>query len=238
MNPLATRGSQCQSRSHPAGKSRHMTEWADHGNDCCKRARNVRHHGIADLQAAINREAGADARREVPVPDVLTNKNEPIVADVLILGLPPAARQCGEVKVRHFFKSSGESKITNAAHIDSALKATERDVHKHYKHVPVRPWVMTTLGRPGDEMCQDLRLLARRRLRLPDVAQAVSLPSVQQFLLRRWRAEISCTLAKGDADVTLNALQESKTLFVCVCSGQSPFTTCSRTALTASEMPR
>jgi hypothetical protein len=50
-------------------------------------------------------------------------------------------------------------------------------------------------------MCADLRRLARIRLRRPDVARAVSVQSVLQLLLRRWRAELSCALVLGDAAV-------------------------------------
>eukprot|EP00660_Eupelagonema_oceanica_P019785 gene19785-biopygen16644 len=40
----------------------------------------------------------------------------------------------------------------------------------------------------------------------PDVCRAVSLPSVQQLLLHRWRAEISCALAMANAEVYLAVL--------------------------------
>ncbi len=56
-------------------------------------------------------------------------------------------------------------------------------------------------------MCSDIRRLARLRLRQPDVARAVSVQSVQQLLLQRWRAELSCTLVLGDAQVYLAALE-------------------------------
>ena len=56
-------------------------------------------------------------------------------------------------------------------------------------------------------MCADLRRLARRRLQRRDVREAVSLPSVFQYLLQRWRAELSCALVLGDVDVYLAALQ-------------------------------
>eukprot|EP00660_Eupelagonema_oceanica_P019363 gene19363-biopygen8992 len=204
---VCERGAQCRSRLHPRTQPRFLTEHADHSQHCCKRARDERHDCIADLQAAINREAGARTMREVPLPDVLTPKAEPIRCDVLVLGAPPASRQCGEVKVRHFLQSDGEVAISNASHIDQYLKAVEHEVHKHYQHVPVRPWVMTSMGRPGAELCHDLRRLARQRLRLPDVQRAVSLPSIQQHLLRRWRAGISCALAKSDADIYLECLR-------------------------------
>ena len=80
-------------------------------------------------------------------------------------------------------------------------------MHGHYRPVRVRPWVLTTLGRPGEGLSADLRRLSRLRLQRRDVRDAVSLPSVQQYLLHRWRAELSCALVLGDADVYLAALQ-------------------------------
>ena len=66
---------------------------------------------------------------------------------------------------------------------------------------------MTSLGRPGEALCTDLRRLARARLALTDVRDAVSLPSVMQYLLQRWRAELSCAMVLGDTDVYLEAVQ-------------------------------
>ncbi len=66
---------------------------------------------------------------------------------------------------------------------------------------------MSSLGRPGEEMCNDLRRLARIRLRRPDVNRAVSVQSVLQLLLQRWRAELSCALVMGDSRVYVTALQ-------------------------------
>ncbi len=57
-------------------------------------------------------------------------------------------------------------------------------------------------------MCADLRQLARRRLQRPEVRCAVSLPSVMQFLLQRWRAELSCAIVMGDTSVFLDSLCE------------------------------
>ncbi len=67
--------------------------------------------------------------------------------------------------------------------------------------------VCVSFSRPGAEMCADLRRLARLRLGRPDVARAVSVQSVQQLLLRRWRAEVSCAPAVGDTAVYLTALE-------------------------------
>ena len=56
-------------------------------------------------------------------------------------------------------------------------------------------------------MCADLRRLARLRLRRPDVARAVSVQSVQQLLLQRWRADISCSLIRNDVAVYRSAME-------------------------------
>ncbi len=55
----------------------------------------------------------------------------------------------------------------------------------------------------------DLRRLARMRLQRRDVQQAVSVPSVMQYLLHRWRAEVSCALVLGDTAVFLDAVREA-----------------------------
>ena len=52
----------------------------------------------------------------------------------------------------------------------------------------------------------DLRRLARQRLQRADVREAVSVPSVMQHVLHRWRAEISCALVMGDTNVFLDAV--------------------------------
>jgi hypothetical protein len=111
-----------------------------------------------------------------------------------------------EVKVRHVFKSDGDLALPRADGVDDMLRRVEAEVHAHYRPVRVRPWVMTSLGRPGQGMCSDIRRLARLRLQRPDVNRAVSVPSVMQLLLQRWRAELSCALVLGDADVYLAAL--------------------------------
>ena len=55
---------------------------------------------------------------------------------------------------------------------------------------------------PGREaLCNDLGRIARQRLGLRDVRRAVSLPSVLQHLLQRWRAELSCAAMLGDASL-------------------------------------
>ena len=87
--------------------------------------------------------------------------------------------------------------IANAAHIDAELRAVEAGAHAKYSPVKVRPWVLTSLGRPGEGFCSDIRRLARQRLQRRDVRNAVSVPSVLQYLLHRWRAEISCAIVMG-----------------------------------------
>ena len=172
-------------------------------------ARDARHDGVADLCAAIYREAGYRSHRETEVPGVLTKqKKNPIVADVLVRARAPATWECAEVKCRHFFNGDEALSISCAKDIDAELKAVEAAVHAKYTPVRVRPWVLTSLGRPGEGLVTDLRRLARARLRLADVSDAVSLPSVMQFLLYRWRAELSCAAVMGDTEIYLDAVQD------------------------------
>jgi len=183
---------------------------ADHAQSCAKAARNDRHDAVADLAAAIRREAGERAHRETEVPGVQSSssKNEPIRADVLARGAPPLTYDCCEVKVMHFFNGDGDLTVRGAHDIDTALAAKEARVHAYYRPVLVRPWVLTSLGRPGAEMVSDLRRLARKRLQRADVSNAVSLPSTLQYLLQRWRAELSCALLVGNTNVYLDALHD------------------------------
>ncbi len=162
---------------------------------------------MADLCAAFNREAGHIAHTETEVPGILSStKKESIRADVLVRATAPGTWGAAEVKVRHIFKGTGELVFAEAAQVDGMLKAVEAEAHRHYHPVQVRPWVFTSFGRPGAEMCADLRRLARLRLRRTDVARAVSVQSVLQLLLQRWRAELSCALVRGDAAVYAAAL--------------------------------
>jgi hypothetical protein len=119
---------------------------------------------------------------------------------------PPATWECAEVKVRHVFKSDGDLALPSADGVDAMLRRVEAEIHAHYRPVKVRPWVMTSLGRPGEGLCTDIRRLARLRLRRPDVSRAVSVPSALQFMLHRWRAELSCALVTGDAEVYMTTL--------------------------------
>eukprot|EP00666_Eupelagonemidae_sp_cell4sb_P017798 gene17798-biopygen41443 len=178
-----------RSHGHPCGAF--LMPHADHAQACAMGARASRHDAIADLCASIHQEAGHSAHRETEVPGVLSKQNHPIRADVLVRARAPATWECAEIKVRHCFNSDGDVAISDAADLDAELRSTEAAVHAHYRPVKVRPWVMTSLGRPGEGFCADLRRLARLRLRRDDVARAVSLPSVLQYLLHRWRAELS-----------------------------------------------
>jgi hypothetical protein len=144
---------------------------------------------------------------EAEVPGVLSSsKREPIRADVLVRAGPPAPWEAVEVKVRHIFKSDGDLALSRADGVDDMLRGVEAQIHAHYRPARVRPWVMTSLGRPGQGMSSDIRRLARLRLQRLDVSRAVSVPSVLQLLLQRWRAELSCALVLGDADTYLAAL--------------------------------
>ena len=108
--------------------------------------------------------------------------------------------------MRHVFHGTGEMTLPDAAHVDDMLRAREQEAHRNYRPVQVRPWIFTSFGRPGAEMCADMRRLSRLRLRRPDVARAVSVQSVQQLLLRRWRAEVSCALVLGDTSIYRTAI--------------------------------
>ena len=110
---------------------------------------------------------------EVPGVPSSTNK-EPIRADVLVREMAPGSWTAAEIKVRHLFKGTGELAIAQAAQVDGMLRAVEAKAHAHYRPAQVRPWAMTSLGRPGEEMSNDLRRLARLRLRRPDLSRAVS----------------------------------------------------------------
>ncbi len=191
---------------HPCGKM--LLPHADHAQGCARQEIYDRHDGVTDLCAAIIMEDGHISDTETEVPGVPSStKKEPIRADVLVRERAPGTWTAAEIKVRHSFKGTGELAFTDAAQTDEMLRALEAEVHAHYRPVHVRPWIMTSLGRPGEEMCTDLRRLARLRLRRPDVANAVSVQSVQQLLLHRWRAELSCALVLGDAQIYLAALE-------------------------------
>ena len=190
----------------PCGKM--LLDHADHAQGCARQEIYDRHCGLADLCAAINREAGHIAHTETEVPGVLSfTKKEPIRADVLVREDAPGTWSCNEVKVRHPFRGTGELAFAAATQTDEVIRALEAAAHSHYRPVQVRPWIMSSFGRPGEEMCNDLRRLARIRLRRPDVSRAVSVQSVLQLLLQRWRAELSCALVTGDAQVYATALQ-------------------------------
>eukprot|EP00665_Eupelagonemidae_sp_cell47_P005431 gene5432-biopygen3196 len=151
---------------------------ADHAQACARAMRTARHDRIADLCAAFHREAGHKAHRETEVPGVPSSTQKgPIRADVLVRAAAPATWECTEVKVRHVFHSNGELALADAGQVDAMLEAQEAAVHAYYRPVGVRPWVFTSLDRPGSGFCTDLRRLARLRLRRADVGRAVSQPS-------------------------------------------------------------
>ena len=118
----------------------------------------------------------------------------------------PAGWEYAEIKVRHPFNSDGEMVGSREGGVDAYLERDEASVYAHYRPKRVRPWVLSSFGRPGAALSTELRRLARLRLRKPDVARAVSLPSVLQLLLRRWRAELSCAVMLGDVSVYMAAL--------------------------------
>ncbi len=181
---------------------------ADHAFACAKTARQTTHDSIADLNAQYHHEAGNRAWREASVPEAnLTQKNKPIRADVLVRRGPVDPAECTEVKLRHVFKTGGELQISSADDWDSYLLAEEQGITRKYSPVRVRPWVFTTLGRPGEQFSTDIRRLARERLGRADVRRVVSRESLRQLLLRRWRAQISCTIAIGVSNTVLDAIE-------------------------------
>ena len=193
-------GSDPRKPTHPCGAA--LLAHADHAQGCARLEIQERHDGLKELCAAFNREAGHVAHTETEVPGVQSkSKKEPIRADVLVRAAAPGTWEAAELKVRHIFKGTGDLALADADQVDAMLQAVEAEAHRHYRPVRVRPWIFTSFGRPGAEMCGDLRRLARQRLRRPDVARAVSVQSVLQLLLRRWRAELSCALVRGDAAV-------------------------------------
>eukprot|EP00665_Eupelagonemidae_sp_cell47_P014223 gene14223-biopygen12151 len=133
--------------------------------------------------ASILRRGGASARED-PISGPRTRSCMAPV-DRLLRGLPRRVCVCVCVCV---------------------CQAEETRQHAYYRPVKVRPWVLASLGRPGEALCADLRRLARERMRRGDVARAVSVPSAHQLLLQRWRAELSCALVMGDAEVYMAAL--------------------------------
>jgi hypothetical protein len=181
---------------------------ADHAQHCARREICRRHHTFRDRCAAINQEAGNVVHTEAEVPGVLSStKKEPIRADVLVRAMAPSPWEAAEIKVRHIFTSDGDVRPeVCAGGVDAMLRRVEAEVHAHYRPVRVRPWVVTSLGRPSEGLSADVRRLARLRLQRLDVSRAVSIPSVLQLLLQRWRAELSCALVLGDAEVYLAAL--------------------------------
>ena len=167
---------------------------------------------MADLNACYHREAGHRAWRETAVPEAKPSiKQQPIRADVLVRRGPTDPVECTEVKVRHFAHSSGGLHKPGEGAWDAYLEGEEAAIKRKYAPVRVRPWVFSTLGRPGEQFCSDLRRLARERLLRADAQMAVSRDSLRELLLRRWRAELSCTLAIGVSNTLLETLEGAAT---------------------------
>jgi hypothetical protein len=203
-------GGRCQVRPRRGGGvcGKVLAGHADHCRSCAKAARLHHHNSICDLYAAIHRECGNRAWREVIVPEAKpTKNNQPIRSDVLVRGGAMDPKEYGEVKVRHPWSESGELRFAAASGTDAWLAAVEAEVSTKYAPARVRPWVFTTLGRPGALVCADLRRLSRQRLTRPDAVQAVSHASVRQLLLRRWRTMLSCAGVLGHTAALLDCLE-------------------------------
>ncbi len=206
--PITLDGEKCRVQMTHGQCRRQLAEHADHAFACAKAARQSTHDGAADLSAAFHREAGHRAWREASVPEARSRiKNKPIRADVLTRRGPTDPAECTEVKIRHAWTSKGDLQITRADQWDNYIAAEEDSVKLKYDPVRVRPWVFSTLGRPGEQFCSDIRRLVRERLDKSDARRAVSRDSLRQLLLRRWRAQLSCTLAIGVSNTLLDALQ-------------------------------
>ncbi len=205
--PVTLHGEPC--RVQTQSQCRHqLTSYADHAFACAKAARQATHDSVADLNAAFHREAGHRAWREAAVPEARSRiKNKPIRADVLTRRGPTDPAECTDVKLRHTWTTQGELQITRADDWDNYIAAEEDRIQRKYNPVRVRPWVFSTLGRPGEQFCSDLRRLTRERLGRCDARRAVSSASLRQTLLRRWRAQLSCTLAIGISNTLLDSLE-------------------------------
>jgi hypothetical protein len=205
---ITPHGEQCRTRSYNRERpcTTRLTTHADHAFACAKAARQATHDGMADLNALFHREAGHRAWRETTVPEAKpTKKQQPIRADVLVRRGPTDPVECAEIKVRHFCHTNGD--LRKPQQWDTFLAGEEDAVKRKYQPVRVRPWVFSTLGRPGEQFCFDIRRLARERLQQWDARQTVSRESLRQMLLRRWRTELSCTLAIGVSNTVLEALE-------------------------------
>ncbi len=208
--PVTPHGEQCKVRTRDNPKQCHkpLTATADHAFACAKAARQATHDHVCDLNAQFHHEAGNRAWREAAVPEASkTQKDKPIRADVLTRRGPIDPAECTEVKLRHLFRTDGALQISSADHWDNYLLAEEQKITCKYSPARVRPWVFSTLGRPGEQFCTDLRRLARERLGRADAQRMVSRESLRQLLLRRWRAQISCTIAVGVSNTVLDAIQ-------------------------------
>ena len=180
----------------------------DHARCCAKLARKHHHDRICDLYAAIHRECGNRAWREVIVPEANpTVHRQPIRSDVLVRRGATDPKEYGEVKVRHPWSEAGDLRYSAASATDGWLAALEAEVTTKYAPARVCPWVFTTFGRPGAVVCSDLRRLSRARLSRADAVQAVSHASVRQLLLRRWRTMLSCAGVLGYTSTLLDCVE-------------------------------
>jgi hypothetical protein len=138
-------------------------------------------------------------------------KQQPIRADVLVRRGPTDPAECTEVKVHHFCKSNGDLQRPGVDSWDNYLAEEEARIKQKYQPVRVRPWVFSTLGRPGEQFCFDIRRMARERLQRGDAQRVVSRESLRHVLLQRWRAELSVTLAIGVSNTLLETLEGTAT---------------------------
>jgi hypothetical protein len=208
--PVTLHGEQCRVQRQQKQCKHNMTAHADHAFACAKAARQATHDSVADLNAAFHREVGHRAWREAAVPEARTRSTDkPIRADVLIRRGATDPAECTDVKVRHVWQTQGDPQATKATNWDNYLAAEEDKIRNKYAPVRVRPWVFSTMGRPGEQFCTDLRRLVRERLSTADARRAVSRDSLRQLLLRRWRATLSCTIAIGVSNTILDALEGS-----------------------------
>ena len=103
------------------------------------------------LNAAFHREAGHRAWRKASVPEAYTNtKAKPIRAGVLIRRGPIDPAECSEIKLRHTWHASADLRVADASCWDAFLGAEEQAFKTKYSPARVKPWVFSTLGRPGE----------------------------------------------------------------------------------------
>ena len=67
--------------------------------------------------------------------------------------------------------------------------------------VKIAPLAIDTVGRWGKDAADELKRLARRRLKQADAAQSVRARGVYAELLSRWRATVACALRRCNFEV-------------------------------------